>query len=118
MLNDPRPEKEWKAFPRLPESHWYWDNAATVSWLHYDCICKLRIQFIANHENWLRLESSGMQWTLSDEQMFSDEFVKDIICAYCSTGNADELNAMITEIVKAKERYAPNRKIIAELSNR
>jgi hypothetical protein len=118
MKDDPRPQEEWSKPHYLPESHWYWDNAVTINRLHYDCICKVLIQFIANRKNYLKLESSEMKWELSDELMFSDEFVKDIIRAYCSTNDKDEIIAKFNVIVGNANKYKPNIEIINQFKRR
>lgn len=130
MKNDPRPEKEWLKAPYLPESTWQWDNAANISWLHFSEFHELHILFCANDKNSLKLEICGHdeqldltyenlgRWQLSDELMFSNVFIKDIIRAYCSTNKKDEIIAKFNTIIGNANKYKPNTEIINQFKHR
>ena len=86
--------------------------------------------FCANDKNSLKLEICGHdeqldltyenlgRWQLSDELMFSDEFVKDIIRAYCSTDNKDEIITKFNTIIGNANKYKPNTEIISQFRRR
>lgn len=131
MNEDPRTEDDWCKAPSLVEAVWSWDNAATIQRLHYSGSNTLYLLFSSGDTNDLSIEyydyddNFDMKYhtvaiwdDMSDEQFYSDDFIKDVIRAYRENFDSKEkLEESIDTIMKNKKNYKPNVKIINSFRN-
>lgn len=131
MHEDPRPDDDWRKAPSLVEAVWSWDNAATIHRLHYSGSNTLYLLFGSGDTNHLSIEyydyddyldqkyHTVADWDdMSDEQFYSDDFIKDVIRAYRENfDNKKKLIKSIDAVVKNGKNYKPNVKIINSFRN-